>query len=152
MPGASSGSRMERRSEEPQSTLIAFPRVGRSVPDQEYFMSGDESSPEELDASPLKASPDIGKRTRLHTRASKGSMMAFPRVGKRQSPTYPKILPLLERHFANSASREWSNDQGILINTLYVILMSGRQKQLISMVDVTCKMLEKNMLMVKTEI
>ena len=138
MPGASSGSRMERRSEEPQSTLIAFPRVGRSV---EYFM---ESSPKELDASPLKASPDIGKRTRLHIRTGNGSMMAFPRVGKRQSPTYPKILPLLERHFANSASREWSNDQGILINTLYVILMSGRQEQLISMVDVRCKMLDEN--------
>ena len=145
MPGASSGSRMARRSEEPQSTLIAFPRVGRSVSDQEYFMSGDETAPEEHDALSLKASPEIkfGKRTRLHTRASKGSMMAFPRVGKRQSPTYPKILPLLERHFANSASREWSNDQGILINTLYVILMSGRQEQLISMVDVTCKMLDE---------
>ena len=143
MPGASGGSRMERRSEEPQSTLIAFPRVGRSVSDQEYFMQGDES-PEDLDSAATSLNSPVvkfGKRTRLHTRASKGSMMAFPRVGKRQSPTYPKILPLLERHFANSASREWSNDQGILINTLYVILMSGRQKQLISMVDVTCKML-----------
>ena len=127
MPGASSDSRMARRSEEPQSTLIAFPRVGRSVSDQEYFMSGDETAPEEHDALSLKASPEIkfGKRTRLHTRASKGSMMAFPRVG-RSSPTYPKILPLLEHHFAKSASREWSDDQGILINTLYVILMSGR--------------------------
>ena len=137
MPGASGGSRMERRSEEPQSTLIAFPRVGRSVSDQEYFMQGDES-PEDLDSAATSLNSPVvkfGKRTRLHTRASKGSMMAFPRVG-RSSPTYPKILPLLEHHFANSASREWSNDQGILLNTLYIISMSGRKIRS-SMVGVT---------------
>ena len=133
MPGASGSTRMERRSEEPQSTLIAFPRVGRSVSDQEYY-----EAPEDFDsaASSLKA-PEIkfGKRTRLHTRASKGSMMAFPRVG-RSSPTYPKILPLLEHHFANSPSQEWSNDQGILLISLYVVLMSGRKSRLL-MVGVT---------------
>merc|ERR1711963_148900 len=120
---------MARRSEEPQSTLIAFPRVGRSVSDKEYFMSSDDTAPEEFDTSSLKAAPALkfGKRTRLHTRASKGSMMAFPRVG-RSSPTYPKILPLLEHHFAKSASKEWSDDQGlkdaVKNNDLYQFLYS----------------------------
>jgi hypothetical protein len=95
MASSIGGSRVERKSEKPQSTLIAFPRVGRSVSDQEYYMFNEEdaSSPSNIAPSSDTTETKPGKRTRIHTRASKGSMMAFPRVG-RSSPinTFQKFF------------------------------------------------------------
>ena len=119
MPSAIDGSRVVRRSEKPQSTLIAFPRVGRSVSDQEYYKINDDE--EELSPSnsvdPLETTDSkLGKRARIHTRASKGSMMAFPRVGR-------SILNNRDfgKHFFGSNGFEptkKSYDQGILVATI----------------------------------
>ena len=83
------------------ATLIAFPRVGRSISDDEYYMmkkeSGEKDEPEpEPSLSNFPSSfevpiPSLGKRMRIHTRASKGSMMAFPRVGKRSIQAFPRV-------------------------------------------------------------
>jgi hypothetical protein len=81
------------------ATLIAFPRVGRSISDDEYYMMKKESG-ERDEAEPSLSNfpssfevpiPSLGKRMRIHTRASKGSMMAFPRVGKRSIHAFPRV-------------------------------------------------------------
>ena len=112
-----------RRSEEPLSTLIAFPRVGkRSISDEEYntFNDHDEDTPgdEGKSSSNLPSSLELpphqfGKRTRIHTRASKGSMMAFPRVG-RSSPTNA-IARILSSHAFNYGKGQFLDEQGILV-------------------------------------
>ena len=115
MASAIGGSRMARRSEKPQSTLIAFPRVGRSVSDQEYYMFNDEAesaSPANIGSSSETADSHFGKRARINTRASKGSMMAFPRVG-RSSP-----INKYEKIFGGSSVYDHakrSYDQGTLV-------------------------------------
>ena len=111
-----------RRSEEQlDSTLIAFPRVGRSVSDQEYYMTDEAAAGEHASQemaslnspSSLESSGrTFGKRSRIHIRASKGSMMAFPRVGKRVSSTneYSKLMSSKVRDYE---SRILEDDLGI---------------------------------------
>ena len=116
MPSAIGGSGMVRRSEKPQSTLIAFPRVGRSISDQEYF----NDDGEEASLSNIASSSDdsnLGKRTRIHTRASKGSMMAFPRVGRSSPINIPKFFG--SNKFDH---RKRSYDQGIYVAIFFVVV------------------------------
>ena len=120
MPSSIDGSNVVRRSEKPQSTLIAFPRVGRSVSDQEYYTFNDERE----EASPSEARDSkLGKRARIMTRASKGSMMAFPRVG-RSSPIN-KFAKLFGSNEFDHGKRAY--DQGILVAIILCRISSSRR-------------------------
>ena len=107
---------IHKRSEEPQSTLIAFPRVGRSVSDNDYNMIDDQNAETRESNGILESnSPPYlkyGQKSRIHTRSSKGSMMAFPRVGKRSSPTN-HISTLVSAQARDYRQGKWSDDQGI---------------------------------------
>ena len=117
MPSVTGGSGMVRRSEKPQSTLIAFPRVGRSVSDQEYFSDDEqEASPSNIASFSETTDSKLGKRTRIHTRASKGSMMAFPRVGRSSPINIPKFFGSNEFDH-----RKRSYDQGIFVAIFSVV-------------------------------
>lgn len=121
---------IHKRSEEPQSTLIAFPRVGRSVSDDEYNMLDDQNAGTRESNGIIESnSPPylkFGEKSRIHTRSSKGSMMAFPRVGKR-SPTN-HIATLLSAQGRDYRQGQWSDDQGfkeaVRSNDLYLFLHS----------------------------
>ena len=110
MPNVKRRFLIHKRPGEPQSTLIAFPRVGRSVPDDEYNMIDDQNA-----ETPASVHMRFGKRTRLHTRSSKGSMMAFPRVGKRGAAPNKDVTKLLSDRARNYGPEQWSDDQGILV-------------------------------------
>jgi len=85
----------ERRAEERSSTLIAFPRVGRSVPDHEYYTMDEEAAGEHdsqeiasLHSSSSLESPDhtfAGSKIRSKRQA----LIPFPRTGKRSSALIP---------------------------------------------------------------
>lgn len=66
MPNVKHRFLIHKRSEEPQSTLIAFPRVGRSVSDNDFNMLDDQNT-----------------ETRSHTRSKRQALIPFPRTGKR---------------------------------------------------------------------
>ena len=133
------------------ATLIAFPRVGRSISDDEYYMMKKESG-EKDESEPSLSNfpssfevplPSLGKRMRIHTRASKGSMMAFPRVGKRSIQAFPRVgkrslqafprvgrsLPI-DHYIRHAPKQEQNNEPGKLSDdqgTKFIFCKTDRQ-------------------------
>ena len=88
-----------------RAAIIAFPRVGRSVSDDEY--------------STLNAAQSyIGEHPKIHTRSNEAtSMIAFPRVGR--SPHTNDIMKLLADQSRYHGKGQWSLAQGILLDIVF---------------------------------
>ena len=114
---------VKRQNKDAQSTLIAFPRVGRSISSDEYLTAGNNnkeikrSQPSNSYSQRNRAYWPIGEKRKIHTRSSKASMIAFPRVGKRNMPEN-NISNILKGQdvVAYQQDGELSGNKGIFIN------------------------------------
>ena len=112
---------LKRQSKGVQSTLIAFPRVGRSI------SWGDSQTADNNDKQLKRSQPSnsyaqrnqhyFGEKRNIHTRSSKASMIAFPRVGKRNMPE-SSANNILKDQDLEPFQHEWdlSGNEGIFIN------------------------------------